>query len=52
MYRAKHPLVHGPGHVAVRDFVSFLKFATINNPVPGIEKAYAWGAIADWSLPS
>jgi hypothetical protein len=43
VYRAKSPLVHGLGNVAVRDFVSCLKYATANNPVPGIEKAYAWG---------
>ena len=48
VYTAKDPLVHGLGHVAVRDFVSFLKYGVEDaagqpNPVPGIEKAYAWG---------
>lgn len=48
VYMAKDPLVHGLGHVAVRDFVSFLKYGVEDaagqpNPVPGIEKAYAWG---------
>ena len=39
----------GLGHIAVRDFVSFLKNETkdisgISNPIQGkVEKAYAWG---------
>ena len=42
--RRKDPLVHGLGHVAVRDFISFLKYdGTEANPLRGIEKAYAWG---------
>jgi hypothetical protein len=48
VYTGKDPLVHGLGHVAVRDFVSFLKYGVEDatgqpNPVRGIEKAYAWG---------
>lgn len=48
VYTGKDPLVHGLGHVAVRDFISFLKYGVEDaagqpNPVPGIEKAYAWG---------
>ena len=34
----------GLGHVAVRDFVSFLKYDTSTaNPLAGVAKAYAWG---------
>ncbi|HET7880541.1 MAG TPA: alpha/beta hydrolase domain-containing protein [Acetobacteraceae bacterium] len=44
VYTAKDPLVHGLGHVAVRDFISFLKYDTsAANPLRGTEKAYAWG---------
>ncbi len=44
VYTAKDPLVHGLGHVAVRDFVSFLKYdRSEGNPLRGTEKAYAWG---------
>jgi hypothetical protein len=52
VYTGKDPLVLGLGHVAVRDFGSFLKFGerdAAGNPNPlregsaGIEKAYAWG---------
>lgn len=49
VYTGKSPLVMGLGHVAVRDFVSFLKNETQDgdgnaNPLGGsIEKAYAWG---------
>jgi Alpha/beta hydrolase domain len=44
VYTAKDPLVHGLGHIAVRDFISFLKHhATDANPLHGVEKAYAWG---------
>jgi hypothetical protein len=48
VYTAKDPLVHGLGHVAVRDFISFLKYAEVDaagqpNPLRGVEKAYAWG---------
>ena len=32
VYTAKDPLVHGLGHVAVRDFVSFLKYAERMRP--------------------
>ena len=48
VYTAKDPLVHGLGHVAVRDFISFVKYAEDDaagqpNPLRGVEKAYAWG---------
>jgi hypothetical protein len=44
VYTAKNPLVHGLGHVAVRDFISFLKYDKSDaNPLRGVEKAYAWG---------
>lgn len=52
LYEGRDPLVLGLGHVAVRDFVSFLKFgerdaASAPNPLKiegrGIEKAYGWG---------
>ncbi|HEX3398807.1 MAG TPA: alpha/beta hydrolase domain-containing protein [Acetobacteraceae bacterium] len=44
IYTAKDPLVHGLGHVAVRDFISFLKYDRSDaNPLRGAEKAYAWG---------
>ena len=44
VYTAKDPLVHGLGHVAVRDFISFLKYDRSEaNPLRGTEKAYAWG---------
>jgi hypothetical protein len=44
LYTARDPKVMGLGHVAVRDFASFLKYdRTDANPVAGTEKAYAWG---------
>ncbi|MEK9725166.1 MAG: alpha/beta hydrolase domain-containing protein [Rhodospirillaceae bacterium] len=46
VYTAKDPLVMGLGHVAVRDFIAFLKHdGSDANPVGdiGMEKAYAWG---------
>jgi len=52
VYTGCDPLVLGLGHVAVRDFASFLKYgerdaAGTPNPLregaTGIEKAYAWG---------
>ena len=48
VYTARDPLVHGLGHVAVRDFISFLKYAEADaagrpNPLRGVQKAYAWG---------
>ena len=52
VYTGRDPLVLGLGHVAVRDFVSFLRYgeedaAARVNPLrePGatIERAYAWG---------
>jgi hypothetical protein len=47
VYEAKDPLVLGLGHVAVRDFVSFLKHGSADaagqpNPL-AIDKAYGWG---------
>ena len=51
VYEARDPLVLGLGHIAVRDLVSFLKYAELDsegraNPVAGggpMEKAYAFG---------
>jgi hypothetical protein len=48
VYTGKDPLLHGLGHIAVRDFVSFVRYGIEDaagqpNPVRGIEKAYAWG---------
>ncbi len=44
VYTARDPIILGLGHVAVRDFVSFLKHGDSGNPLGrGIEKAYAWG---------
>ncbi len=52
VYEGKAPLILGLGHVAVRDFVSFLKYGERDaggqaNPLRqqgrGITKAYAWG---------
>jgi hypothetical protein len=44
IYTAKDPLVHGLGHLVVRDFIGFLKYdRSAANPLAGTEKAYAWG---------
>jgi hypothetical protein len=44
LYTAKDPKVMGLGHVAVRDFISFLKYdQTDANPLRGTRMAYAWG---------
>jgi hypothetical protein len=52
VYQAKDPLVLGLGHLAVRDFISFLKYESQDaegrtNPLrersAGVEKAYGWG---------
>ena len=52
VYEGKSPLVMGLGHVAVRDFVSYLKYpppeSTARSTAPAsttgpIEKSYAWG---------
>jgi alpha/beta hydrolase family protein len=52
VYTGRDPLVLGLGHVAVRDFVSFLRYGAEDrsgrvNPLRegggAIEKAYAWG---------
>lgn len=48
VYEGRDPLVLGLGHVAVRDYVSFLKYGDADsagdaNPLPGLEKAYGWG---------
>ncbi|HVY17679.1 MAG TPA: alpha/beta hydrolase domain-containing protein [Rhodopila sp.] len=43
-YTARDPKVMGLGHVAVRDFVSFLKYETGEaNPLAGLTMAYGWG---------
>ena len=44
IYTARDPKVMGLGHVAVRDFVSFLKYEESTlNPLAGALKAYGWG---------
>ena len=50
VYTGQDPLVLGLGHVAVRDFISYLKYGGLDaagnvNPLAdiGIEKAYGWG---------
>jgi hypothetical protein len=44
VYTGRDPLVLGLGHAAVRDFVSFLRYADDHAAGLGtIEKAYAWG---------
>ena len=44
IYTARDPKLMGLGHVAVRDFVSCLKYADGNgNPLGGTRLAYAWG---------
>lgn len=44
IYTARDPKLMGLGHVAVRDFVSFLKYETGEaNPLAGLSMAYAWG---------
>jgi hypothetical protein len=44
LYTARDPKVMGLGHVAVRDFVSFLKYVDdSSNPLAGTEKVYGWG---------
>lgn len=53
VYEGRDPLVLGLGYVAVRDFISFLRYQKMDranqpNPLyehnsPGIEKAYCWG---------
>ncbi len=51
VYEAKDPKVHGIGHAATRDFLSFLKYETeddFGNPNPvampgGIQAIYSWG---------
>ena len=44
IYTARDPKPMGLGHVAVRDFVSFLKYAQASaNPLAGTQQAYAWG---------
>lgn len=49
VYTAQNPLILGLGHLAARDFVSYLKFGKYDNagcPNPfgkAVEKAYAWG---------
>src|SRR5438477_1832580 len=44
VYTGKDPLVLGLGHVAVREFVSFLRYADECAAALGpVEKTYAWG---------
>ncbi len=44
LYIARDPKLMGLGHVAVRDFVSFLKYHEGSaNPLSGIRMAYGWG---------
>jgi hypothetical protein len=44
LYTAKDPRLMGLGHVAVRDFVSFLKYdGSVANPLAGTQMAYGWG---------
>ena len=44
LYTAKDPKLMGLGHVAVRDFVSFLKYDdSRTNPLAGIRMVYGWG---------
>ena len=50
VYTGQDPLVLGLGHIAVRDFISFLKYEDADasgkaNPIIdiNIEKSYAWG---------
>jgi hypothetical protein len=48
VYEGKDPLVLGLGHLAVAEFVSFLRYETADaagtpNPLGKIEKAYGWG---------
>ena len=44
IYTARDPKLMGLGHVAVRDFVSFLKYDDSRaNPLPALEMAYGWG---------
>jgi hypothetical protein len=44
LYTAKDPKLMGLGHVAVRDFVSFLKHDdSAANPLAGTQMVYGWG---------
>ena len=44
LYTARDPKLMGLGHVAVRDFVSFLKYHEgPENPLTGTRMAYGWG---------
>jgi hypothetical protein len=44
VYTARDPKLMGLGHVAVRDFVSFLKYdSSDGNPLAGTRMAYGWG---------
>ena len=44
VYTGRDPLVLGLGHIAVRDFVSFLRYSDDGAAALGsIENAYAWG---------
>jgi hypothetical protein len=51
VYTGRDPLVLGLGHVAVRDFVSFLRYGADDPAGLGeIEKAYTWGSVANRAL--
>jgi hypothetical protein len=44
IYTARDPKLMGLGHVAVRDFVSFLRYDDgCGNPLAGTQMAYGWG---------
>jgi hypothetical protein len=44
VYTAQDPKVMGLGHLVLRDAISFLKYDHGgDNPLRGVEKAYAWG---------
>ena len=53
VYTAKDPLVHGLGHVAVRDFISFLKYDQIRGQsAAGGGEGVCLGALADRAVPA
>jgi hypothetical protein len=43
VYTGRDPLVLGLGHLAVRDFVAFLRYGGGADTVGPVDKAYAWG---------
>ena len=54
VYTAKDPLVHGLGHVAVRDFISFLKYRRRRGAQPAARhgEGLCLGPLADRALPA